>query len=66
MAQVLRHLLDVDAVGQRDARSSGFSHGSVYGLFERQDDVATTAYRYQTVPHTAFPLYQPPRNAGPA
>lgn len=25
------------------------------GLFERQDDVATVAYWYQTAPHTAFP-----------
>ena len=29
----------------------GVSHG---GLFERQDDVATTAYWYQTHPHVPF------------
>jgi len=26
-----------------------------HGLFERQDDIATTAYWYQLPPHTPFP-----------
>jgi len=26
-----------------------------HGLFERQDDIATTAYWYQTIPHQPFP-----------
>jgi Protein of unknown function (DUF2961) len=26
-----------------------------FGLFERQDDISTTAYWYQVAPHTAFP-----------
>lgn len=30
----------------------GVSYG---GLFEREDDVASVAYWYQTLPHQAFP-----------
>lgn len=30
-----------------------------FGLFERQDDIATTAYWYQTMPHAAFPQLPP-------
>jgi hypothetical protein len=29
------------------------------GLFERQDDLATTAYWYQTAPHRPFPELPP-------
>ena len=36
----------------------GVGHG---GLFERQDDIASVAYWYQTEPHNRFPVF-PPQN----
>ena len=48
------HLLD-PILFEKDLKVTlqqiGVSHG---GLFERQDDVATTAYWYQTHPHVPF------------
>ena len=48
------HLLD-PILFEKDLKVTlqqlGASHG---GLFERQDDVATTAYWYQTHPHVPF------------
>ena len=32
----------------------GVSHG---GLFERQDDVSSVAYWYQSEPHVMFPVF---------
>jgi hypothetical protein len=36
-----------------------------HGLFERQDDIATTAYWYQTAPHTPFPALLIPAERWP-
>lgn len=36
-----------------------------FGLFERQDDIASTAYWYQTLPHTAFPELPPAHERRP-
>jgi len=36
-----------------------------FGLFERQDDISTTAYWYQTMPSASFPALPPARDRRP-
>jgi len=59
------HLLD-PILFEKDLKVTlqqiGVSHG---GLFERQDDVATTAYWYQTHPHVPFAPLMPRKERWP-